>query len=68
MSKFILNLSLTAEEMAIVEELAERKGVTKSGLLRHCLRVYQTLDFKLRSGEKLFLEDEAKNKAELLMI
>lgn len=68
MNKCVLNLTLSAAEMEAVEELAAKKNLTKAAVLRQCLRLYQTIDLRLSAGEKLFFEDAAKNKAEIMMI
>lgn len=62
MKKKTMTLNLTDEEMAVLEDLARRKDLSKTGVLRQALRLYQMVDLRLREGEKLIFEDEKKNK------
>ena len=62
MTKKTMTLNLTDEEMRVLEELAQKKDLSKTGVLRQALRLYQMVDLRLRDGEKLIFEDEKKNK------
>lgn len=66
--KKTMTLNLTEAEMRVLEELCQRKDVSKTALLRQALRLYQMVDLRLARGEKLFFEDEEKKKAELMVI
>lgn len=67
--KRTMTLNLTAPEMAAVEELARKKDLTKTALIRQALRLYATIDARLASGEKLTFEDEKRNKkAEVVVL
>lgn len=69
MSKKTMTLNLTEAEMAVLEELCEKKDLSKTVLLRQALRLYQRVEERLEKGEKLFFEDEAsKEKAEIMML
>lgn len=63
-----MTLTLSAREMEVLEELAARKGMTKTAVLKQALRLYQMVDIKLAEGSKLFLEDEKLNKKAELMV
>lgn len=64
-----MTLNLTNQEMTVVEELARKKGLNKTALLKQCLRVYQTIENRLERGEKLFFEDsQKKEKSELILL
>lgn len=63
-----MTLNLTEAEMETLEALSEKKGISKTGLLRQALRMYQAVELRLERGEKLFFEDEKKDKAELVLI
>lgn len=68
-TKRTMTLNLTEPEMAALEELAKKKDMTKTALLRQALRLYATIDVRLESGEKLIFEDEKQNKkAEVLVL
>jgi hypothetical protein len=66
--KKTMTLNLTAREMEALEELATKKEMSKTAVLRHALRLYQLVDVKLAKGGKLFLEDAKNKKAELLVL
>ena len=67
--KRTMTFNLTHAEMAVLEELANKKELSKTAVLRQALRLYQVVDARLAKGEKLFFEDEAeKKKAEVMML
>ena len=69
MSKKTMTLNLTEAEMAVLEELCDKKDLSKTVLLRQALRLYQRVEERLEKGDKLFFEDEAsKQKAEIMML
>ncbi|WP_375230995.1 ribbon-helix-helix protein, CopG family [Roseobacter sp. S98] len=69
MSKKTMTLNLTEAEMAALEELCDKKDLSKTVLLRQALRLYQRVEERLERGDKLFFEDEAsKEKAEIMML
>jgi hypothetical protein len=68
MSVKTMTLNLTDQEMSVVEELASKKGLNKTALMKQCLRVYQTIETRLDRGEKLFFEDEKKEKSEIVLL
>ena len=69
MTKKTMTLNLTEAEMAVLEELCDKKDLSKTVLLRQALRLYQRVEERLEKGDKLFFEDEAsKEKAEIMML
>jgi len=66
--KRTMTLNLSDEEMAVLEDLAARKELSKTVVIRQALRLYQLVDAKLLAGEKLIFEDEAKQKKAELMV
>lgn len=69
MEKRVMTVALNDLEMQVLEELAERRGLTKVGVLRQALRAYQLLDERANQGQKLFLEDPiTKEKTELALM
>ena len=66
--KRTMTLNLTDVEMAVLEELSEKKDLSKTAVLRQALRLYQMVDARIERGEKLFFEDEAKVKAEVMVL
>jgi len=67
--KRTMTLNLTDAEMNVLEQLSERKEISKTAVVRQALRMYQMLDARLAQGEKLFFErDLTKEKAELMVL
>lgn len=67
--KRTMTLNLSAQEMDVVEKMAEDKGLSKTALVRQALRLYQSISERLERGEKVFVEDPAtKEKAELMVL
>jgi len=64
-----MTLNLTDAEMTVLEELCEKKDLSKTAVLRQALRLYQMVDERVERGDKLFFEDEAKkSKAEVMVL
>ncbi len=67
--KRTMSLNLTDAEMEALEDLARRKDLTKTAVIRQAIRLYQLVDQRLASGEKLIFEDEkTKKKSELMVL
>lgn len=68
-TKKTMTLNLTDAEMDVLEQLASTKDLTKTGVLRQALRLYQMIDVRLARGEKVFIENGlTKEKAELALL
>jgi len=68
-TKKTMTLNLTDAEMAVLEELSEKKDLSKTAVMRQALRLYQMVNVRIDRGEKLFFEDEAKKeKAEVMVL
>lgn len=64
-----MTLNLTEIEMKVLEDLSARKDLSKTGVIRQALRLYQLLDVRLSDGDKLFIESADKSeKAELMVL
>ena len=64
-----MTLNLTEAEMNALEELAAKRNLNKTVLIRQALRLYQMVDQRTRDGKKVFIEDEmTKDKAELVLL
>jgi predicted transcriptional regulator len=67
--KRTMTLNLSGSEMDALEQLAVKKDLNKTVVIRQALRLYQMVDQRMREGKKLFIEDElTKNKSELMFI
>ena len=67
--KRTMTLNLTPREMAVLEKLAAKKDLSKTGVMRLALRLLQAVDAKIQMGQKLMFEDEkTKEKSEMVLI
>lgn len=67
--KRTMTLNLTEQEMKVLEELAEKKDLNKTGVMKLALRMLQVLDARMEPGKKLLVEDEeTKEKSELIIL
>ncbi len=66
--KKTMTLNLTEAEMNALEELAAKKDLTKTAVIRQALRLFQIIDVRLSQGEKLVFEDEKANKKAEVMV
>jgi predicted transcriptional regulator len=68
LEKRTMTLNLTPAEMEALEDLARRKDLSKTAVIRQALRLYQLVDVRLSQGEKLFFEDDLQKKKSELMV
>jgi hypothetical protein len=69
MSKKTMTLNLNEAEMSVLEQLSAKKALSKIGVIRQALRLYQMVDVRLERGDKLFFEDDkTKDKSEVMML
>jgi hypothetical protein len=67
--KRTMTLNLTEREMAVLEGLAAKKELNKTGVMKLALRLLQAVDSKVNLGHKLMVEDEqTKEKTELVIL
>lgn len=68
-AKRTMTLNLTDAEMRVLEDLAKKKDLTKTAVVRQAIRLYQMIEARVSAGEKLVFEDEkAQRKAELMVL
>ncbi len=68
-TKKTMTLNLTDAEMSVLEELCDKKDLSKTAVLRQALRLYQAVESRVDGGTKLFFENEqTKEKAEVMML
>ena len=68
-AKKTMTLNLTEAEMRALEELAKKKDLTKTAVIRQAIRLYQMIEARMSAGEKVMFEDEkAQKKAELMVL
>ena len=66
--KKLMTLNLTDQEMKVLEDLAKKRGLNKTSVLKQALMLYQVIHHKIEKGEKIFTEDVNKDKSELVII
>lgn len=67
--KRTMTLNLSAQEMEVVERMAEEKGLSKTALVRQALRLFQSVTERIDNGEKVFVEHPGtREKAEILVL
>jgi hypothetical protein len=67
--KRTMTLNLSEAEMHALEDLAIKKDLNKTVVIRQALRLYQMVDLRIREGKKIFIEnDVTKEKSELMLI
>ena len=67
--KKTMTLNLTDAEMAVLEELAKKKELTKTAIMRQALRLYQVIESRRDVGEKVLFENlMSKEKVELMLV
>jgi hypothetical protein len=67
-AKRTMTLNLTDAEMTALEELSQKKDLSKTAVLRQALRLYQAVDARIERGAKLYFEDEAKKEKSEVMV
>lgn len=56
-----MTLELTDKEMAVLEQIAQQKDISKRNIMRQALRVYQMMDLKLQEGFEMAWIDKNGN-------
>ena len=67
-AKKTMTLNLTDQEMDVLEELAQKKDISNTAIIRQALRLYQLIDVRISEGEKLYFEDDKKEKSALMLL
>lgn len=67
-AKRTMTLNLTDAEMDALEQLSLKKDISKTAVLRQALRLYQVLEVRLEQGDKLYFENQDKEKAEMMVL
>ncbi len=68
-TKKTMTINLNDNEMSILETICDKKGLSKTALVRQALRLYQSIDTRIEDGEKLYLENPvSKEKSELMVL
>lgn len=62
-----MTLNLSDSDSAILDDLARRKGISRTAVLRRALRLYQMVDARVESGDKILLENSGSRERQELM-
>ena len=65
--KRFVSLILTEAEDDYLEAVAEEKQMSKIGILKQALRTYQMIDRRLKTGERIWFENDKQLRAELVL-
>ncbi len=57
MTKRTMTLNLTEQEMNVLEDLAGRKDLSKTAVIRQALRLSRLVEDRVLKGDKLVLEE-----------
>jgi len=52
-----MTLTLSDREMALLEQLALERSVSKTAILKQALRLYHSISTRMVDGDKVFVED-----------
>jgi len=64
-----MTLNLSEPEMRVLEELARKKDLSKTGVMKLALRLLQLVDARVEPGKKLVIEDaKTHEKSELVIL
>lgn len=63
MSAETMTLNLSAREMAVLNALAVHHEMSKTGVLRQALRLYQLVHHRLQDGETLVFSGDRERAA-----
>lgn len=61
-----MTLNLTEQEMTTLGVISERKGMSKTAIMRQALRLYELVDARLSSGERMFFSGDDKRLREFI--
>lgn len=53
-----MTLNMPPREMKVLEDLAEKQGLSKTALMRQALRLYQMVHVRLMKDERMFWRDK----------
>ena len=62
-----MTLNMPEREFEFLEEMAARKDVSKTAIMRQAFRLYQTIDKRLCAGETMHFSGDNK-KTEMMFI
>lgn len=68
-AKKTMTLNLTEQEMSALEELAGKKDMSKTAVIRQALKLYHLVDYRAEQGARMYFENiDRKEKSELSVL
>ena len=61
-------VNLSDRELKVLEEMCQKKDMSKSAVMRHALRIFQIVDIRLSKGERLIFELVGTGEQSELMV
>lgn len=68
MAKKMMSLQLSESEMGALEDLCKLKDMSKAGIIRQALRLYQAVDARLCEGKRLEWVNLDGSRVETLIV
>lgn len=68
MGEKTMTLNLSEKEMAVLEELATEKDMSKTAVMRQALRLYQLVNVRLNAGERMMFSGDEQRIVEFIGI
>jgi predicted transcriptional regulator len=63
-----VTLNLTEDEERVLSELAQKKDLSKSLVMRQALRLYQTVSVRTERGETMCFVDQNGNRCDVMVL
>lgn len=66
--KTLISLHLSEPELALLNDLSEKKEMSKAAVIRQALRIMSVIEQRVTQGEKFYFESVDKEKSEVLIL
>ena len=61
-----MTLNLSEKEMAVLDDLASEKEMSKTAIMRQALRLYQLVNIRLNAGEQMIFSGDEQRRVEFI--
>jgi predicted transcriptional regulator len=61
-----MTLNLSEREMIVLNELAAKREMSKTAIMRQALRLYQLVDTRLAAGEQMIFSGDEQRRIEFI--
>ncbi len=62
-----MTLNMPEKEMLVLEEMAVKKDMSKTQIMRQALRLYQLVDVRLSEGETMHFSGDDQRKMKVIL-